>query len=58
VSWLTVSLTISGQLAVAYAQKGQYDDPGRRTRPEILTSEQALEQVKAFARKARDEDAG
>jgi hypothetical protein len=32
-----------------------YDDVlGRRLRPEILTSDQALEQAKAFARAMRD----
>jgi hypothetical protein len=32
-----------------------FDDlPGRRMRPEILTSEQALEQAKALARAERD----
>jgi hypothetical protein len=31
------------------------DLPGRRLRPEHLTSEEALQQAKAFARKARDE---
>ena len=30
------------------------DDPGRRLRPEQLTTEEALEQAKAFARDARD----
>jgi hypothetical protein len=34
------------------------DAPGRRMRSELLTGEQALEQAKAFARNARDEDAG
>ena len=35
-----------------------FDDlPGRRMRPEILTSEQALEQAKALARAERDKDA-
>ena len=33
-----------------------WDDlPGRRMRPELMTSEQALEQAQAFARHARDE---
>jgi len=31
------------------------DIPGRRLRVEILTSDQAIEAVKAFARKVRDE---
>lgn len=31
------------------------DVPGRRMRPEILTSEQALEQAQAFAKDARGE---
>jgi hypothetical protein len=36
-----------------------WDDlPGRRMRPEVLTSEQALEQAKAFAKRARDEAHG
>jgi hypothetical protein len=35
-----------------------WDDlPSRRLRPEILTSEQALEQAKAFARAERDKGA-
>ena len=35
-----------------------YDDIlGRRLRPDILSSEQALEQAKAFARAMRDRDA-
>ena len=33
------------------------DAPGRRLRPEILSSEQALEQAKAFARAERDKGA-
>ena len=34
-----------------------FDDvPSRRLRPEMLTSEQALEQAKAFARAERDKD--
>ena len=34
-----------------------FDDvPGRRLRPEILTSEQALEQAKAYARAERDKE--
>jgi hypothetical protein len=34
-----------------------FDDvPGRRLRPELLTSEQAMEQAKAFARAERDKD--
>ena len=34
-----------------------FDDVlARRLRPDILTSEQALEQAKAFARAARDKD--
>lgn len=33
-----------------------YEDiPGRRLRPEQMTSEQALEQARAFARTVRDE---
>jgi hypothetical protein len=30
------------------------DNPGRRLKPEQLTSEEALDQAKAFARAARD----
>ena len=30
------------------------DMPGRRSRPNVFTSEQALEQAKAFARDERD----
>ena len=30
------------------------DIPGRRLRPEILTSDEAIQAAKAFARKARD----
>jgi hypothetical protein len=30
------------------------DNPGRRLRPEQLTSEEALDQAKAFARATRD----
>jgi hypothetical protein len=30
------------------------DMPGRRSRPNVLTSEQALEQAKAFARDEQD----
>jgi hypothetical protein len=33
------------------------DNPGRRLRPEQLTGEEALDQAKAFARKARDKTA-
>ena len=32
------------------------DVPGRRTRRELLTSEEALERAKAFARAERDRD--
>jgi hypothetical protein len=32
------------------------DVPARRTRPELLTSEEALEQVKVFARAERDKE--
>jgi len=32
------------------------DVPGRRTRRELLTSEEALEQAKAFLRAERDRD--
>ncbi len=34
------------------------DVPGRRMRPELVTSERALEQAKAFARKVRDKADG
>ena len=34
------------------------DIAGRRLRPEMLTSEQALEQAKAYARAERDREAG
>jgi hypothetical protein len=32
------------------------DEASRRLRPEIMTSEEALEQAKVFARKFRDQD--
>ena len=33
------------------------DDPSRRVRPGVLTSEQALEQARAFANAERNKDA-
>jgi hypothetical protein len=52
----------SGRLEVWFADGRQskffcFDDiPGRRLRPDILTSDQALEQAKALARAERDEE--
>jgi hypothetical protein len=65
-TWQTASASSSMQpcrCAAAMRSDGResrffyWDDvPGRRMRPEKLTSAAALEQVKAFARAERDKD--